>query len=265
MLDVLILSSAMLVAAAAVETPPGDPFSPERHTYCEAERMTCEEEGVAACTSDSPPGYADDARTWCSKEYTTRFEYGGDQPTPTSTPTPTLNLPPRPAAPTSCHDLFSRLRQFVGVNNPIYLTVVWTTNYLAHGHRYAGRARLLNLAREGRRFDLYGRGTRYRANYSGEGLSEEKVSLRILADDRIMLSDIYGPYDAVCSAFRDWSSERTGFAREVCEMALAHTIKDKAEAAYRRGDLFEKRRKLMEAWSAYVTKEPAKVIQLQSA
>lgn len=55
------------------------------------------------------------------------------------------------------------------------------------------------------------------------------------------------------SAFRDWAAERTNFANEVCEAALAHVIENKAEAAYRRGDLFEKRRKLMEAWAAYCT------------
>ncbi len=53
------------------------------------------------------------------------------------------------------------------------------------------------------------------------------------------------------SAFRDWASETTGFSHEVCEMALAHTIGNKAEAAYRRGDLFTKRRELMDAWAAY--------------
>ena len=53
------------------------------------------------------------------------------------------------------------------------------------------------------------------------------------------------------SAFRDWAAERTNFPREVCEMALAHTIGDKVEAAYRRGDLFSKRRQLMEAWARY--------------
>lgn len=53
------------------------------------------------------------------------------------------------------------------------------------------------------------------------------------------------------SAFRDWAAECTGFPHEVCEMALAHTIGNKVEAAYRRGDLFEKRRKLMEAWASY--------------
>jgi integrase len=53
------------------------------------------------------------------------------------------------------------------------------------------------------------------------------------------------------STFRDWASERTNFAREVAEMALAHAVGDKVEAAYRRGDLFEKRRRLMDAWGAY--------------
>jgi integrase len=55
------------------------------------------------------------------------------------------------------------------------------------------------------------------------------------------------------SAFRDWASECTNFPREVCEMALAHTIKNKAEAAYRRGDSLEKRRELMASWAAFVT------------
>jgi integrase len=54
------------------------------------------------------------------------------------------------------------------------------------------------------------------------------------------------------SAFRDWASECTNVPREVCEMALAHSIRDKTEAAYRRGDLFQKRRELMIAWDRYV-------------
>ena len=49
------------------------------------------------------------------------------------------------------------------------------------------------------------------------------------------------------SSFRDWAGECTNFPREVCEAALAHTLRDKTEAAYRRGDLFEKRRDLMNA------------------
>ena len=54
------------------------------------------------------------------------------------------------------------------------------------------------------------------------------------------------------SSFRDWAAERTNFARQVCEMALAHTVSDKTEAAYLRGDLFDKRRELMDTWAAYV-------------
>jgi integrase len=53
------------------------------------------------------------------------------------------------------------------------------------------------------------------------------------------------------STFRDWAAERTNFPREVCEAALAHAVENKAEAAYRRGDLFEKRRQLMAAWARY--------------
>jgi integrase len=53
------------------------------------------------------------------------------------------------------------------------------------------------------------------------------------------------------STFRDWAAEQTDFPREVAEMALAHAVSDKVEAAYRRGDLFEKRRRLMEAWATY--------------
>jgi integrase len=53
------------------------------------------------------------------------------------------------------------------------------------------------------------------------------------------------------STFRDWASERTSFSREVAEMALAHAIPNAVEAAYRRGDLFEKRRRLMEAWAKF--------------
>jgi integrase len=53
------------------------------------------------------------------------------------------------------------------------------------------------------------------------------------------------------STFRDWASERTNFSGEVVEMALAHAIDSKTEAAYRRGDVFEKRRRLMYAWAAF--------------
>ena len=53
------------------------------------------------------------------------------------------------------------------------------------------------------------------------------------------------------STFRDWASERTNYPRDVAEMVLAHAIGDKVEAAYRRGDLFEKRRRLMIDWAKF--------------
>ena len=53
------------------------------------------------------------------------------------------------------------------------------------------------------------------------------------------------------STFRDWASERTNYPRDVAEMALAHAIGDRVEAAYRRGDLFEKRRRLMADWAIF--------------
>jgi integrase len=68
------------------------------------------------------------------------------------------------------------------------------------------------------------------------------------------------------STFRDWAAERSNFAREVVEMALAHVVEDKTEAAYRRGDLFDKRRRLMDAWAEYCGKPatPSKVVVLKS-
>ena len=67
------------------------------------------------------------------------------------------------------------------------------------------------------------------------------------------------------STFADWVAEQTSFPSEVREMALAHQVGDKVEAAYRRGDLFQKRRDLMEAWAHYCGgEEPAesKIVRL---
>lgn len=68
------------------------------------------------------------------------------------------------------------------------------------------------------------------------------------------------------STFRDWVSETTAYPRDVAEMALAHTIEDKSEAAYRRGDLIEKRRALMADWSAHCGKvlTPADVVPIRA-
>lgn len=70
------------------------------------------------------------------------------------------------------------------------------------------------------------------------------------------------------SGFRDWAAECTGYAHEVCEMALAHVIGNKSEAAYRRGDLFEKRRRLMSDWATHCASGSgagAKVTPIRSA
>ena len=56
------------------------------------------------------------------------------------------------------------------------------------------------------------------------------------------------------STFRDWAGERTHHPREVAEQALAHTLQDKVEAAYRRGDALDKRRVLMDEWAAFISK-----------
>jgi integrase len=69
------------------------------------------------------------------------------------------------------------------------------------------------------------------------------------------------------STFRDWAAERTSFSREVAEHALAHSLPDKVEAAYRRGDLFDKRRRLMDAWAKFCDRPipEGKVLPLRSA
>ncbi|WP_425407569.1 tyrosine-type recombinase/integrase [Hwanghaeella sp.] len=65
------------------------------------------------------------------------------------------------------------------------------------------------------------------------------------------------------SSFKDWAAEKTRYPNEVSEQALAHTISTKVEAAYRRGDLFEKRKALMDDWAAYLAQTTdAKVVRL---
>jgi integrase len=69
------------------------------------------------------------------------------------------------------------------------------------------------------------------------------------------------------STFRDWSAESTNYASQVAEMALAHVIRDKTEAAYRRGDLLEKRSRLMADWAHYCSRpaQPAAVLAIRKS
>lgn len=64
------------------------------------------------------------------------------------------------------------------------------------------------------------------------------------------------------STFRDWAGEATAHPGDVVEMALAHVVANKVEAAYRRGDMFEKRRRLMQDWADYLQRAPANVVAL---
>lgn len=66
------------------------------------------------------------------------------------------------------------------------------------------------------------------------------------------------------STFRDWAAEETEFANELVEMALAHAVGNKVEAAYRRGTLFERRRKLMDAWGVYCYPDPGEAAASQA-
>jgi integrase len=69
------------------------------------------------------------------------------------------------------------------------------------------------------------------------------------------------------STFRDWCAEATNYPRDVAEMALAHTIASKVEAAYRRGDLLDKRRGLMQAWADFIGRpyQAGRVIEIRRA
>lgn len=84
--------------------------------------------------------------------------------------------------------------------------------------------------------------------HTGRGLSENRF---LNARDALGYASRCTPH-GFRSSFRDWAAEETLFPNEVAEMALAHAIKNKAEAAYRRGELLAKRRQLMEAWAAFV-------------
>ena len=95
-------------------------------------------------------------------------------------------------------------------------------------------------------------------NAKGKPLSGMAMTMQLRRMKRVDIT-VHG----FRSTFRDWASEQTSFPHETCEHALAHRISDKAEAAYRRGDQFEKRRKLMEAWAAWCEpKDGANVIAL---
>ena len=64
------------------------------------------------------------------------------------------------------------------------------------------------------------------------------------------------------TSFRVWAQEQTNFPREVAEAALAHKVGDAVEQAYARSDVFEKRRKMMEAWASYLEAQRGEIVRL---
>jgi integrase len=129
---------------------------------------------------------------------------------------------------------------------------VWTIPAVrmkaGHAHRIPLTERALDILRSLPR--LEGSPHVFPGNARGKPLSGMAMTMQLR---RMKREDI--TIHGFRSTFRDWASEQTSFPHETCEHALAHRISDKAEAAYRRGDQFEKRRKLMDAWAAFC--EPA--------
>ena len=111
-------------------------------------------------------------------------------------------------------------------------------------HRVPLSARALQVLEEARAFE------------DGSGLVFPSPRARAISDNTIskLLREL--EIDAVPhgfrSSFRDWAAECSDAPREVCKLALAHVNSDRVEAAYRRTDLFKRRRVLMEEWSGYV-------------
>ncbi|WP_347976549.1 tyrosine-type recombinase/integrase [Bosea vestrisii] len=89
-----------------------------------------------------------------------------------------------------------------------------------------------------------------------KGKPLSNMAMATLLNDRMKKPDI--TVHGFRSSFRDWAGETTSFPREVTEAALAHSIGDAVERAYRRGDALEKRRKLMDAWARYINSPKAK-------
>jgi len=97
------------------------------------------------------------------------------------------------------------------------------------------------------------------AAYKGKPLSDSTLS-KLIRENKI---------DCVPhgfrSSFRIWSAEQTNIPREVCEFALAHVVGDKAEQAYQRSDLFDKRRKLMDMWASYLSVRKGEIVSINEA
>lgn len=126
--------------------------------------------------------------------------------------------------------------------------LVWTVpgarTKSGRDHRVPLSPRVLSILREVPR--IKGNPYVFHGAREGQHLSNMAM-LGLLREKRDRAFTVHG----FRSSFRDWAAEQTNFPREIAEAALAHVLGDKTEAAYQRGDLLEKRRKLMEAWAGY--------------
>ncbi len=122
-------------------------------------------------------------------------------------------------------------------------------------HRIPLTRRAVEILREAKALGD-GTGLVFPGTKAGKALSD--MTLSKLVKELDFAADIHG----FRTSFRTWTQERSTFPREVAEAALAHTIKDKAEAAYARSDMFDKRRKMMDAWAGYLAGEAGKVVRI---
>ncbi|MDA1059604.1 MAG: tyrosine-type recombinase/integrase [Proteobacteria bacterium] len=122
-------------------------------------------------------------------------------------------------------------------------------------HRVPLTARAVEILREAETL-ADGSGLIFPSARHGKPLSDATLSK--LVKELGFDADVHG----FRTSFRMWAQERNSAPREVAEAALAHTIRDKAEAAYARSDLFERRRMLMKSWAGYLAEESGKVVRL---
>ncbi len=121
-------------------------------------------------------------------------------------------------------------------------------------HRVPLASRCLEILKAARKLSN-GKGLIFPGAKAGKPISD--MTLTMLLRRKGLKATAHG----FRSTFRDWAAELTNYPRDVCEQALAHTLRDATEAAYKRTDLFDKRRALMDDWSRYcATKKGADVL-----
>lgn len=124
-------------------------------------------------------------------------------------------------------------------------------------HRVPLTKRMLDLLQEAKKYDN-GSGLVFPSVGKRKSLSDATLSK--LIKELGFEADVHG----FRTSFRTWAQEKTNFPREVAEMALAHNVGNAVEQAYARSDLFDKRRKLMETWAAFLSDKVGNVIELRA-